>query len=52
MRNNEGVTIFEFKGYWMFEDGNMSDKRDTAGLLKYLQDELVLTEYDEIVKEN
>jgi hypothetical protein len=52
VRNNEGFTIFEFKGYWMFEDGHMSDKDDTEGLLKYLQGELILTEYDEIVKEN
>ena len=36
VRSADGDTVFEIHGFDVFEDGFMSHKRDTEGLLDYL----------------
>ena len=38
VRNQNDRTIFEIKGYEIFEDGFMKDKGDISGLTEYLRD--------------
>lgn len=32
-----GRTVYEFEGFWMFEDGFMAHAQDVDGLLEYMQ---------------
>ena len=52
VRDHAENTVFEIKGFDLFEDGYMSDKSDMEGLRNMLSDFGVLSKTDNIVPAN
>ena len=52
VRNQDGDTVFEIKGYDIFDDGFMKHKDDLDGLKNYLVDLGIIEPRDHISKEN
>lgn len=49
---HDDMTVFEFSGFWMFEDGFMSNKYDTNGLRDYMFELGLCEETDDIIPAN
>lgn len=52
VRNSDGETVFEIKGYDIFRDGFMKHKEDLDGLEEYLVSLGIMKDDDELVKGN
>lgn len=50
VRNEQGKTVFEFKGYDIFEDGFMGHKHDLDGLKEYLVGLGLMKKEDELIR--
>ena len=52
VRDAEGNTVYEIKGFEVFEDGWMTNKYDLSGLNDYLVYLGIMKEEDDLVKGN
>jgi hypothetical protein len=50
--SDQGETVFEIKGFDIFEDGFMSDKKDISGLRKYLVHLGIIDKEDSLISGN
>jgi len=48
----DGLTMYEFSGFWMFEDGFMTNKHDMIGLRDYMVNMGLCSYDDDIIPAN